>query len=656
MTTTEPRNAVRTGPFATVARPRLLDQLHRTDAAVICLVAGAGFGKTVLARQWSIADGRPFVWLELHRTDNDPVVLMRQLIDVLGELMDLGEAADAARGPTPRFDQRVLPLLDGALDSVDAPFVLVVDEIEVLDVEAAELLDDVLTRLAGRAQALLIGRTMHPALRMARREADGSAARLGPNELAFTPEETEALVTGVDGVPDPGSVADLLDRTMGWPLGLRLASVAAHRGALPTDAGPATADREQVLRRYVDEELLGPLDDDDRTFLMESSVLEWLNGELCDRVLDRTDSAQRLDQLLGGGHVLFVAGSGPHGERYHPVLRSVLLSRLRTADPKQEQLLRRRTVAAYEGLGHHRTAIDAALAAADEDLAIETLFRHLPTIIFGGEYVSLARWLAAFSEERRHRSGLLAVAGAWLAVLTNRRDDLGFWLAAAEDLAVDGPLPDGSASFEIAMAAVRMVASLDGVASAAQDAGLVREAGRASSPWWGMAIGIESMTRVLAGLEPDPVRALRTAEFESRGLHASHATNCANLGFQLLKVGDTDDGLALVRDAVAEVADAALLDFPLLALVFCTQAYAEASADTPRRPARPPIMHGCSSPASRTSSTGATPTATCSSAMPRWRWATPIRPLGTSERHETTSPPDPTRSTSTTGRTRSRVA
>jgi LuxR family maltose regulon positive regulatory protein len=56
-----------------------------------------------------------------------------------------------------------------------------------------------------------------------------------------------------------------------------------------TDVGPRS-----MLAGYIRTELLDGLSRKDRELLLRTSVLEYLSGPLCDAVLERTGSADRL--------------------------------------------------------------------------------------------------------------------------------------------------------------------------------------------------------------------------------------------------------------------------------------------------------------------------------------------------------------------------
>ena len=62
---------------------------------------------------------------------------------------------------------------------------------------------------------------------------------------------------------------------------------------------------------YLSSEVLAALDQDARAFLHGAAVLGEFTAELCDGVLDRTDSAARLAELEHSNLFIFEAGARP---------------------------------------------------------------------------------------------------------------------------------------------------------------------------------------------------------------------------------------------------------------------------------------------------------------------------------------------------------
>src|SRR6478735_6699117 len=67
-------------PSDVVARGELVDVLREhSDVPVVLVTASPGFGKTTLIAEWDDEDPRPFTWVTVDATCNDPFVFVTYL-------------------------------------------------------------------------------------------------------------------------------------------------------------------------------------------------------------------------------------------------------------------------------------------------------------------------------------------------------------------------------------------------------------------------------------------------------------------------------------------------------------------------------------------------------------------------------------------------
>ena len=92
----------------------------RSHRVLTLLSAPAGFGKTTLLGLWhsSPLEDRPFAWLSLDESDNDPVRFWTGVIAALRTVApEIGRPAEAAlRAPATSLTGVVVPLLINELD------------------------------------------------------------------------------------------------------------------------------------------------------------------------------------------------------------------------------------------------------------------------------------------------------------------------------------------------------------------------------------------------------------------------------------------------------------------------------------------------------------------------------------------------------------
>ncbi len=198
---------------------------------LVLVEAPAGFGKTTVVAQWraSMLDDRPFAWISLDRGDDDPARLWLHVVSAVQRAcpgFGGGDTLRALRAQVPDILGRVLPDLVNELAGLRAPVVVVLDDYHVISEPSCH--DQVaffLAHLPDAVQLVLVTRA-DPPLPLARLRAAGEMAEVRAPELRFAPAQAAALVRTVAAVdlsaPD---VADLVERTEGWPAGLHLAAL-----------------------------------------------------------------------------------------------------------------------------------------------------------------------------------------------------------------------------------------------------------------------------------------------------------------------------------------------------------------------------------------------------------------------------------------------
>jgi len=373
---------------ATVVRSRLLAQLSQeVQRYPLTLLSGpAGSGKTVLASSWrqGQASASPVGWLTLDEYDDDPATFWSY---VLGALADLGvpvsENPGLVAGETP--PGWLIPRLAADLASSPRPVVLVVDDAEHLtDRTIVAGLDLLIRNAAGRLRLVLCGRA-DPPLPLHRYRVDGTLGEIRGDQLAFTPEETRALLAAM-GVPVMAEVAaDLCAETQGWAVGLRLAAAPLKNGVPPERLVTSLAHDDGSVAQYLFAEVLEGQPAAVRRVLLRTSVTAELWPDLVDRLCGRHNVRRVLAGLAHANAFVEESPGAPGGFRIHPLFRAMLQGQLAYENPAELAGLYRTCAAWFGENGHVSEAIGYSVAAEDwssatrllvDDLLVARLLAH----------------------------------------------------------------------------------------------------------------------------------------------------------------------------------------------------------------------------------------------------------------------------------------
>ena len=276
-----------------------------------------------------------------------------------------------------------------------------------------------------------------PPLALARLRGRGQLTELRAAELRFTADEAAALLrqgTTVSGVALPETaVAALAARTEGWAAGLQLAALSL-RGQ-PDAAGftAAFTGSHRFILDFLAEEVLEQQSDQVRTFLLETSVLERLSGELCDAVTGRPGSQALLEQVERAGLFVVPLDEVRGWWRYHHLFADLLRARLQQEQPGRAALLHRNAAAWYDDHEMADDAIRHAVAAGEMAWAARLIEQHFDERFYlRGEGVTVQRWLSALPGDLVRTRPRLLLAQALLAFYSGRTETEEPLLDAAE--------------------------------------------------------------------------------------------------------------------------------------------------------------------------------------------------------------------------------
>jgi LuxR family maltose regulon positive regulatory protein len=414
-----------------VSRTSLVNRLRAATVPVAVCTSPAGYGKTTLLVQWASRDPRPFAWVSVDERDNDPCVLLQGIAAALDRVAPLTDPVLKALRSRESIWTRALPRLASMLANSPRPFVLVLDDADVLDGDAAKLVSTLIDHVP-RGSMLVVAGRVTPQLRLARLRASGLMLEIETDGLAMSARETKLMLQNGHIDPSDSEADDLILRAEGWAAGVYLATLAFEEGR---DAHTAAALRgaDRYVAEYLRSEHLELLTPRQREFLRRSSVLERMCGSLCDAVLDRSGSARELLSIERSN--LFIVPLDGHGEwfRYHHLFRDLLQRELAERDPGLIATLNRRAADWLETNGRPEEALHHAFASGSPTRAARILTTIVRPAYNGGRVAEVEAWLARFDDdELLERLPAVGIHGSRVHALCGRRAEAERWLAAVE--------------------------------------------------------------------------------------------------------------------------------------------------------------------------------------------------------------------------------
>jgi LuxR family transcriptional regulator, maltose regulon positive regulatory protein len=403
-----------------VVRPRLAARLDEgLERELILVCAPAGFGKSALLASWAGSGRHPVAWLSLDSGDNDPARFWRHVAAALERgYPGIGDRVRPLLGPpAPQSFESVVTSLINELAAQPAGglTLLVLDDFHLIDTEPVQAgVQFLIDHLPAGLRVVLSSRS-EPPLRISRLRARGGLTELRAADLRFTADEAGALLSATPGLTD-AAVAALTGRTEGWAAGLKLAGLSlSGRGDVAAFVTEFSGSNRYVLD-YLAEEVLDRQDAELRRFLLETSVLDQLSGDLCDAVTGRADGQAMLERIEREGLFLLPLDDAREWWRYHQLFADLLRARLQAELPGRAIALHCAASAWQAERGLPDEAVTHALAAGDPELAARIIERYFDAVFFTGESATLRRWLAALPADLLSSRPRLSLARAFMAL------------------------------------------------------------------------------------------------------------------------------------------------------------------------------------------------------------------------------------------------
>jgi len=402
--------------------------------SVVVFSGPAGSGKSTVARQWTARSKRSNVTVRVTAALDDPAELARALVEALEVI---GPAADETRaritGKEPAFSATLLPGLVRLAQSRAQPFILVVDDAQLVRSESAQqVLAAVCEGTPDGSTTALLTRSQTPPW-LARLRTTGRLAEVTATDLAFDMEEARELLVHLGAPAEPSIVANVVEHTEGWPVGVYLSGLSMRAGDAPNARLKLTKGSDPAVADYLRTQVLAALPEDQRHFLMRTSILDGVDGPLCDALLQRQDSALILADLHRTIQLLIAVDGEPPRYRYHNLLAEELFAELQTAAPGEVAGLHERAAVWFDARGDVEAAIRHATASGNTALVARIIWPAVPTCVASGTLDRLRIWLTGLTERQIAEDRWLTMAAAWASLQQGDATAMRRWAGLAQE-------------------------------------------------------------------------------------------------------------------------------------------------------------------------------------------------------------------------------
>ena len=355
-----------------VHRAELVDQAMPTRRRLTVLKAAGGFGKTTLLAECCRElrrKGVAVAWVSLDERD-EPAVLdiyIAVACQSAGvDLRDVSNLEGTGAGPESRIGA-----VAHAMRVSGKPLVIAFDELERLENPASlALLEFLLEHGPPNLHLAMAGRRIPDGLNVAGAVLDGRARLVTTEDMRFSRFHAAEFF---NRRLSRDALAAEMRTSLGWPFALCI----SRNGFQRASAGKAGVVQD-LVENWIESRLFADLGGDDRDFILNAGLFDWIDGPLLDEVFERGDSLRRLQSmpaLVGLLEPVSTGAADNNKWRLHPLVREHCAERRLREDPQRFGAIHRRIAEVLARRGDPVAAMRHAAAGGHSVLAGEILER-----------------------------------------------------------------------------------------------------------------------------------------------------------------------------------------------------------------------------------------------------------------------------------------
>jgi len=348
--------------------------LQNQERSLTIMEATGGFGKTTLLALWRIKlleMGHAVAWVTLDVEDTATTLITYFAYALQEAGLDMSQSnllASNASSPLDPLHQ--LNILISFLQNIDKKITLMLDDVDRLNDQETLKILNMIIRHAPDNLHIAIAYRQNPGIALSNFFLDGSAIRLTALDLQFSYDEISDFFEGRLSKHDMDTIHE---RSEGWPVALRLMKREMDNNWDYIDKIKHFSGGRGLVSEYFNEQLFLRLTEEEKTFLLDVSILEWLEAPLIDAVRGTSNASYILNEILHLEGIIVPLEGKDDTYRLHALFKDFLIDLYKAKKPERFIDLHRKAAQVLAKRNRLLTALRHAAMAGDKILVGEIL-------------------------------------------------------------------------------------------------------------------------------------------------------------------------------------------------------------------------------------------------------------------------------------------
>ena len=389
-----------------LTRPRLLELLSDLfDFRLIIVAAPAGYGKTTLLVDFAHQFDWPVCWLALEPIDQDLTRFLSHFVcSIKQKFPDFGSDAIKLLETTPadqiNLDFLITTITNDIFEKITEHFIIVLDDYHLLksSPKIDQFLSDFVQRADENCHVAITSRKLLTLPDLPLMVARSQVGGLSVEELAFQPDEILKLFNQLFNEPITSQQAkDLAANTEGWITGLLLTSRTLKKGLGETRKVTRTSGIG--LYEYLAQQVLDQQPQHIQDFLLNTSLLEEFNEDLCRVVIEKALSKKAdwnalMDHIIQNNLFVIPVGEKSLWLRYHHLFRDFLQAAIQKTRPSDAHKIKLELARYFREKRNWEKVFEIYDSLGDKEAIAELVASIGSEFISKGKIKKLASWIS----------------------------------------------------------------------------------------------------------------------------------------------------------------------------------------------------------------------------------------------------------------------
>lgn len=374
------------------------------DKKLTVISAPAGYGKSTLLGMW-LAKNRTSIksaWVSLDEKDNDMQTFWKYILMALEKSVSGTVEYYASTDFSILVDSMDL-LVNGLinrLSNMAYKIVLVIDDYHMVFEESIhDSLLYFINHLPPNVHIVITSRNIPP-IKLARLRGHGELLELKTEDLRLSSQEASEFLTGTMKLSlCEDEVTRLAEWTEGWIAALNLTALSIKSSSRTRNYLNDYSHINDYMVEYMAEEMFNLLEAEQKTFLIETSMLETLNSSLCNAVVGISNSQEIIDALERNNIFANALDNKKNNYRYHSLFTDFLKNKLMETFPDKVEVLYLRASQWYEDNAMIQEALDYSIKVNNYINTIRLIEKYGEIIIINRDLIRLASIIEALPSQ-----------------------------------------------------------------------------------------------------------------------------------------------------------------------------------------------------------------------------------------------------------------